>query len=112
MSPLREHMIDAMQVRGLAARTQKAYVAAVAALARHYGCSPELLDDTQVVRRGHAAALRREPCAAAYVLRRLAAACRSTPTFGLTLGGCVELAFVLTSARGVWAPVLPSARTC
>jgi site-specific recombinase XerD len=48
MSPLREQMIDAMQVRGLASRTQKAYVAAVAALARHYGCSPQTLDAGQV----------------------------------------------------------------
>lgn len=48
MSPLREQMVDAMQVRGLASRTQKAYVAAVAALARHYGCSPETLEAAQV----------------------------------------------------------------
>lgn len=32
------------------------------------------------VRRGHAPARRRKPCAGAYVSRRLAAACRSTPT--------------------------------
>lgn len=48
MSPLRKRMIDAMQVRGLAERTQQAYVSAVAALARHYGTSPELLDDAQL----------------------------------------------------------------
>ena len=48
MSPLRERMIDAMQLRGLALRTQQAYVTAVASLARHYGSSPELLDDVQV----------------------------------------------------------------
>ena len=41
----------------------------------------------QVVRRGHAAALRRQPCAGAYVSRRNAAACRSTPTLCLTDGG-------------------------
>jgi site-specific recombinase XerD len=41
-------MVDAMQVRGLASRTQKSYLAAVAALARHHHCSPELLDHTQV----------------------------------------------------------------
>jgi DNA gyrase/topoisomerase IV subunit B len=33
-----------------------------------------------IIRHGHAAALRREPCAGAYVSRRNAAACRSTPT--------------------------------
>lgn len=48
MTPLRQHMVDAMQVRGLASRTQKSYLAAVAALARHHGCSPELLDEAQV----------------------------------------------------------------
>jgi site-specific recombinase XerD len=48
MSPLRERMMDAMQVRGLAERTQQAYVTAVAALARHYHTSPELLDQVQV----------------------------------------------------------------
>ena len=48
MTSLRQRMIDEMQVRGLAARTQQAYVGAVAGLARHYGCSPELLDEAQV----------------------------------------------------------------
>ena len=40
MTPLRQRMIDAMQLRGLAARTQQAYVAAVAALARHSTAVP------------------------------------------------------------------------
>lgn len=48
MTALRQRMINAMVLRGLAARTQKAYVAAVAALARHYGCSPEQLGGEQV----------------------------------------------------------------
>lgn len=48
MTPLRQRMIDAMQLRGLAARTQQAYVGAVVGLARHYGCSPEKLDGLQV----------------------------------------------------------------
>lgn len=48
MTPLRQRMIDAMQLRGLATRTQQSYVAAVAALARHYHCSPEQLDSHQV----------------------------------------------------------------
>ncbi len=48
MTPLRQRMIEAMVLRGLAARTQKAYVAAVAALARHYRCSPEQLGSAQV----------------------------------------------------------------
>jgi integrase/recombinase XerD len=48
MTPLRQRMIDAMVLRGMAARTQKAYVSAVAALARHYRCSPEQLGGAQV----------------------------------------------------------------
>ena len=48
MTPLRQSMIDAMQLRGLAMRTQQAYVAAVVGLARHYRCSPEQLDGAQV----------------------------------------------------------------
>lgn len=48
MTPLRQRMIDAMEVRGLALRTREAYVGAVAALARHYRCRPDLLDAQQV----------------------------------------------------------------
>jgi site-specific recombinase XerD len=48
MTPLRQRMIDAMQLRGLAARTQQAYVGAVVGLAKHYGCSPEQLDGPKV----------------------------------------------------------------
>ena len=47
MTPLRQRMIEEMQVRGLSPRTQKAYIGAVAGLAGHYACSPELLDETQ-----------------------------------------------------------------
>lgn len=48
MTPLRQRMIDAMELRGLAARTQGLYVQAVAGLARHYRCSPEELDSQRV----------------------------------------------------------------
>jgi integrase/recombinase XerD len=48
MTPLRQRMIDAMQLRGLAPRTQEVYVRAVAGLAMHYGCSPEQLGGLQV----------------------------------------------------------------
>ncbi len=40
MTPLRQQMIDAMVLRGLAGRTQESYVAVVAQLARYYHCSP------------------------------------------------------------------------
>ncbi len=48
MTPLRQRMIDAMQLRGMADRTQQAYLAAVSGLSRHYGCSPDDLDSQRV----------------------------------------------------------------
>lgn len=48
MTPLRQRMMDAMVLRGFAARTQEAYCAAVGALARHYGRSPEKLGSEQL----------------------------------------------------------------
>jgi integrase/recombinase XerD len=48
MTPLRQRMLDALQLRGLAQRTQQTYIDAVAALARYYRCSPDQLDQTQV----------------------------------------------------------------
>jgi site-specific recombinase XerD len=41
-------MIDAMVLRGLARRTQQAYLSVVAQLAAHYHCSPDRLDGAQV----------------------------------------------------------------
>jgi len=48
MTPLRQQMTDAMRLRGLARRTQEAYLAAVAALARYYRVSPERLSGEQL----------------------------------------------------------------
>ena len=48
MTPLRQQMIDAMVLRGLAGRTQESYVSVVAQLARYYHCSPDRLDAAQV----------------------------------------------------------------
>ena len=48
MSPLRQRMRDALVLRGKAARTQEAYIEAVARLARHYRCRPEQLSSAQV----------------------------------------------------------------
>lgn len=48
MSPLRQQMVDAMVLRGMARRTQQAYVSVVAQLASHYHCSPDRLDAVQV----------------------------------------------------------------
>ena len=36
ISPLRQRMLDALQLRGMAPRTQETYIDAVARLARHY----------------------------------------------------------------------------
>ena len=48
MHPLRLQMQRDMKLRGLALRTQEAYIAAVAALAKHYGKSPSELSSEQV----------------------------------------------------------------
>lgn len=48
MSALRKQMQADMVLRGLAARTQKSYIAAVVGLARHYHRSPEQLSQDEV----------------------------------------------------------------
>lgn len=48
MTPLRQRMIQDMQLRNLAQGTIKAYVREVAQFAKHYGCSPERLSGEQV----------------------------------------------------------------
>lgn len=48
MTPLRQRMLDAMTVRGLAERTKECYTEAMARMARHYGRSPELLNPQEV----------------------------------------------------------------
>ena len=45
---LRQRMVDAMELRGFAARTQQAYVGAVDLMARHYGVWPGSLSDEQI----------------------------------------------------------------
>lgn len=52
MSPLRGKMLDDMVVRHLASRTQEAYVAAVAELAKYYGRSPQELSEGEVSKWG------------------------------------------------------------
>jgi integrase/recombinase XerD len=48
MTPLRQRMLDALVLRGMAGRTQEAYIDAVARLARHFHRSPELLTVSEV----------------------------------------------------------------
>ena len=50
VTPLRRRMIDAMLLRGFRPRTQESYCAAVAALAKHYHCSPDALNTAQLQR--------------------------------------------------------------
>jgi integrase/recombinase XerD len=45
MSVLRQKMIEDMQLRGFAERTQEAYLLAVSQLARHYHKSPDQIDE-------------------------------------------------------------------
>jgi integrase/recombinase XerD len=48
MTPLRRRMLEDMQLRGLAERTQESYLAAVQQLAIHYAKSPDLITDEEV----------------------------------------------------------------
>ena len=48
MSPLRQRMLDALLLRGMAVRTQETYTDAVSRLARHYRRSPDTLSAEEV----------------------------------------------------------------
>jgi len=48
MTPLRTQMIRDMQLQRLAPKTQQAYVAAVAGLAKFYQCSPDRFSPEQI----------------------------------------------------------------
>ena len=48
MTSLRQHLIEDMQVRNLAANTQDSYVRQVSLFARHFNKSPELLGPEQI----------------------------------------------------------------
>src|SRR5947209_19349289 len=48
MTPLRAQMLRDMQLQRLAPKTQQAYVAAVAGLAKFYQCSPDRLSPEQI----------------------------------------------------------------
>lgn len=47
-TPLRQRMIEDMQLRGLSAKTQRVYVMAVRQLAEHYGKSPDQITDEEL----------------------------------------------------------------
>lgn len=48
MTPLRQKMIEDMQLRGLADKTQEAYLWAVRQLAEYYGKSPDQVDEVEL----------------------------------------------------------------
>ena len=48
MTPLRQRMVEDMQLRGLSEKTQEAYVRAVRQLAEHYGKSPEQISEEEL----------------------------------------------------------------
>lgn len=48
MTPLRQKLIEDMQLKGLAERTQEAYVRAVQGLAEYYNKSPEQMSDSEL----------------------------------------------------------------
>lgn len=48
MTPLRQKMIEDMRLAGLSAGTQKVYIDCVAAMAKHYMRSPELLTEQEL----------------------------------------------------------------
>ena len=48
MTPLRQRMLEDMQLRGLSARTQECYVAAVRQLAEHFHSRPDRLTEEQL----------------------------------------------------------------
>ena len=48
MTPLRQRMIEDMQLRGYSARTQEAYVAAVRQVFEHFDCKPNQLTEEQL----------------------------------------------------------------
>jgi integrase len=50
MSPLRKQLEDHLAIRGMSERTREAYVGAVAALAKHYGRSPDRIGQEEIQR--------------------------------------------------------------
>jgi site-specific recombinase XerD len=48
MTPLRQRMIEDMQLRNLSEQTQKSYLASVERLAKHYDKSPEAISDEEL----------------------------------------------------------------
>lgn len=82
MTPLRQRMLDALVLRGMATRTQEAYIDAVARLARHYRRSPDTLTADEVQR--YLLHLLREKHLSRSSVNQYASACRFL--YGTVLG--------------------------
>jgi hypothetical protein len=50
MTPLRQRMLEDMQLRGLSPKTQRCYILAVHQVAQHYGKSPSLITEDELRR--------------------------------------------------------------
>ena len=50
MTPLRRRMLEDMQLRGLAPKTQQAYIRAVRQLAEYYDKSPDQISEEEPLR--------------------------------------------------------------
>ncbi len=48
MTPLRQRMLEDMQLRGLSPHTQRCYVQAVQRFAHHFGTSPDQITENQL----------------------------------------------------------------
>jgi len=48
MTPLRQRMLEDLQVRNLSPETQRAYIEHVARFARHFGRSPDVLGPNEI----------------------------------------------------------------
>ena len=103
MTPLRERMIEDMQIRNLAPSTQECYVRQVAGFARYFGKSPELLKSEQV--RDYQLYLIRDCEASSSVLTQTVAALRFL--YGTTLGKPWSIETIAYPKKPRKLPVVP-----
>ena len=71
MTPLRQRMIEDMQVRNLARHTQRAYLQQISLFARHFGKSPQISGPADI--RAHQLHLSQEKRSASSILVAVAA---------------------------------------
>lgn len=74
MTSLRRQMVDAMVARGLAERTQEAYVEALARMSRHFGRGPDSLAPSEI--EGYMAYLAQERKRSYSTINQVSSACR------------------------------------